>query len=69
MFLLDLVNLIWFEVKIFDGIVKERYEHCAVICDDRLIVFGGMDDHMYIAADVYTITIGKRMEFLFIKHI
>ena len=57
-FLLDLIHLSWFEVRIFDGIAKERYEHCAVVSGNNLIIFGGMDDQMYIAADLFIITIG-----------
>jgi len=58
-YLLDLINLTWFSVKVYDGIIKARYEHCAVVSGNKIIVFGGMDDEMYIASDLYIITVGK----------
>jgi len=57
-FIMDLINLIWYKVKIFDGIPKERYEHSSVVFDDKLIVFGGMDSKMYIPSDLYQVTLG-----------
>ena len=46
-------------MKIYDGIVKERYEHNVIVSGNKIIVFGGKDDKMFIASDLYVITVGN----------
>ena len=55
-YLLDLLSLNWYYVRVFDGIAKERYEHCAVVADNQIVIFGGVDRELYIASDLYVIT-------------
>jgi hypothetical protein len=51
----ELDNATWFSVFIYDHAPSPRAEHNAIIFDNKLIIFGGLDDTKYVGSDLFTI--------------
>lgn len=55
--LLDLENLLWIKLKSNDGIgidcCEQRFEHCSVINNNKLIIFGGASSRHFLGSDLF----------------
>ena len=58
-FVLDLDSFNWYKVVVCDDFPIKRADHCAVVYDNKLICFGGMNNNQFIGSDIYSLNMGK----------
>ena len=52
---------LWFEIKRMKGVRPQpRYRHTAVVCNQSMIIFGGVDTSQQRFNDVFSYDIEKR---------
>ena len=58
LFVLDLDSFMWYRVGMYNDFPVSRYDHSAIIYENKLICFGGMSDNHFIGSDIYVVNIG-----------
>lgn len=57
LFMFDLENNNWHEIKIFDKIPYERAEHSSFISDHGLIIFGGRNETIFLGSNFFVVNL------------
>ncbi len=55
LYLIDIMNFIWFKIELFGMKNEPRAEHCSEIIGDKLLIFGGSNAESYLPAKVIAI--------------
>ena len=55
LYLIDIMNFIWFRIELFGMKNEPRAEHCSEIIGDKLLIFGGSNAESYLPAKVIAI--------------
>lgn len=58
-YVLDLVTITYIRAYTYETIPKDRYEHSSFIFDNKLYIFGGIDEDRYIGSDFFLIDLSK----------
>jgi hypothetical protein len=56
-YILDLHNLTWIKVNIFDKIPKPRSEHCSLVMFNKLILFGGINAESFVGSEFFLVNL------------
>ena len=69
LYLLDLDKYAWVRLTTQGFAPSVRWDHCMVVVEDRLLVFGGVNPHKYCSPNIYILETGTTYIYIYIFHI
>jgi len=65
-YILDLEKYKWTKINVYNDLPIRRAEHCSILLDKKLIVFGGINSKCYVGSELYVVNFGKIEYFMLI---